>query len=277
MKTNKKFSLFLIVLVFNTQIYAKPKVAVSITPIASLAAMLLGDDAEISIIAASNSCPHHFHPTPGNLKQVKEADIGIFIDEGFDGFASKLMKSNSADIIKIGDIQALNITKDDKGPNWHIWLDLSNVQTILISLSNAFSNQFPATKQTIAINLEKSLQQIIELTKLKKQKLSEVGKIVLLSDSLEYFFTDNLNTIKLYEPEHKSLKFLSELDNKVSGHSKISCLVLSTDQNIEFYRKYKLPTVRIESENWIAENNLRNLYFTKYSQMIHQLQDCLVK
>ena len=65
---NKNFYLILIITLFNTQVIARPKIVTSITPLASIAAMLLDDLAEITVIAASNSCPHHFHPIPSSLK-----------------------------------------------------------------------------------------------------------------------------------------------------------------------------------------------------------------
>jgi len=273
--TNKNSFLLLIIILFNTQVSAKLKVVTSITPLASIVAMLLEGNAEITTVATSNSCPHHFHPTPSSLKAVKDADINIYIDEDFDGFAYKLMKNNSKNIIRIGDFNLLNVLKNDKGQNWHIWLDLNNVQTILVELSKCFVSQFPELKKAIENNLEKSLLRITELSKLKEQKLLRVENIVLLSDSLEYFFASNLNNVKNFEPEHKSLKFLKLLDNLLLNKNKHHCLILSTDQNIDFYKKYGYPIVQFESENWLIEEDLKNLYFNKYLKMIKELQLCI--
>lgn len=272
--TNRNSFLLLIIILFNTQVLAKLKVVTSITPLASIAAMLLEDNAEITTVAASNSCPHHFHPTPSSLKAVKDADINIYIDESFDGFAHKLMKNNSKNIIRIGDFNLLNILKDSKGQNWHLWLDLNNVHIILVELSKKFTSQFPNLKKVIENNLEKSLLRITELSKIKKQKLLQVANIVLLSDSLEYFFAGNLSSVKNFEPDHKSLKFLKLLDSLLLNANKQYCLILSTDQNIEFYKKYRYPVVQLESENWIAEDDLKNLYFNKYLKMLEELQLC---
>ena len=46
--TNRNSFLLLIIILFNTQVLAKLKVVTSITPLASIAAMLLEDNAEIS-------------------------------------------------------------------------------------------------------------------------------------------------------------------------------------------------------------------------------------
>lgn len=272
---NKNFYLLLIITLFNTQVIARPKIVTSITPLASIAAMLLGDLAEITVIAASNSCPHHFHPTPSSLKAVEDANLNIFIDESFDGFASKLMKNNSSRVIKIGDFKSLNLIRDERGPNWHIWLDLINVRVILTELAKIFSLEFPKLKNSIEVNFNKSQLRITQLSEAKKQKLSEIENIVLLSDSLEYFFENNPTNIKLFEPEHKSLNFLEKLDNLLSHSTDHKCLIISTDQNIQFYEKFKLPIIQMESENWIIEQNLKNLYFDKYQKITDQLQTCI--
>ena len=201
--------------------------------------------------------------------------MNIFIDESFDGFTSKLMKNNSSRVIKIGDFKSLNLIRDERGPNWHIWLDLGNVQIILTDLAKIFSLEFPELKNSIEANFNKSQLRIAELSKVKKQKLSNIQDVVLLSDSLEYFFINDKTSIKLFEPEYKSLNYLEKLDNLLSHSKDHKCLIISTDQNIQFYEKFKLPIIQMESENWIVEQNLKNSYFDKYQKIIDQLQTCI--
>ncbi|WP_041808461.1 metal ABC transporter solute-binding protein, Zn/Mn family [Rickettsia bellii] len=261
----------LYLLFFSFTSYAKPKIVTSITPIASIAAMLVKDKAEIESLAISNSCPHHYNLKPSDLAKVKNANIAIYIDEEFDGFAEKLINNHANTIIKISDIKDLKIIKD----NWHIWLDLDNVKVLLQEFTKIFSEKFPELQQDINNNLELAMKELQDLQEAKNNEFANIKDVILLSDSSEYFFIDtNIRTTKLYSDSQKSLRYFSKLDSLIK-ESNNKCLVLSTEQNPNLYNKLNVKTVILNSENWDIKNIDSGSYRNQYLQMINQVKWCL--
>lgn len=271
MKINVLTAIFCIL--FNHSVFAgntKIKIVTSITPLASVIAMLLADNAEIVAIANNNDCPHHYHLKPSDLQKVKDADLVVYIDDHFDSFASKLMNNHGQNVIKISDLTKLKLI----GDNWHIWLDLENVKILLEQLSAILAKQFPGLSAKIYQNLDTSKKQIDHLVKIKAEKLARLNDVILLSDSLEYLFDEQKYKVqKLYSGNQKSLKYVKTLE-KLLDKSSDKCLVLSTEQDSKIYRNFKANVVTVESENWIVENITDDLFYNQYLKIIDQISQC---
>lgn len=253
---------------------AKIKIVTSITPLAAIIAMLVKDQAEIKAIANNNACPHHYHLKPSDLKIVKEADIVFYIDPQFDGFVGKLMNSHNDNIIKISDFSGLNIIGDGLNNNWHIWLDLDNVVIILEQLAVILTKQFPDISSAVSKNLVLAKQQLLDLSKIAREKLSSLQDVILLSDSVEYFFDKNYKIAKLYNINQKSLKYLSNLE-ELLNNSNNKCLILTIEQNAESYKKFNSNIVVVESENWQVSKITDQLFYNQYLKIINQVTKCL--
>lgn len=268
---NISIRLLFILLLFNSTALAKPKIVVSTKPIASLVAMLIADEAEVQVIANSNSCPHHYHAKPSDLALVKNANIVIYIDEQFDGFASNLMK-NSKKIIKISKFNSLKLITNNGHNNWHFWLDLSNIKILLNEFSKILIQEFPHLEQNIKSNLYTSLELIRGLATIKNSILTNIEEIILLDESVEYYFS-GINFSKFYKSNQKSLRYFDEL-KKTIGDSKSKCLVLGIEQNAEFYKKFSTNIIQIDSEIWQSSINLKDLFYSEYIRITRQLEQC---
>ena len=256
---------------FSLTSYAKPKIVVSITPIASIAAMLVKDKADIESLAVNNDCPHHHNIKPSDLAKVKNADIAIYINEQFDGFAEKLIDNHSKNIIKTSDIKSLKIIKD----NWHIWLDLDNVRILLQEFARIFSENFPELQEDINNNLSAALKELNKLQEIKNNELRAIKDVILLSDSSEYFFVNtNIKTAKLYSESQKSLLYISKLEDLIK-ESNNKCLILSNEQNSRLYDKLNAKIIILNSENWNVQNIHSNTFQNQYLQMINQVKKCI--
>ncbi|MGI4776162.1 MAG: metal ABC transporter solute-binding protein, Zn/Mn family [Janthinobacterium lividum] len=269
-----KLSKFLIFLFLPAYCFASAKVVTSISPIASIVAMLLDEQIEVISLANSNGCPHHHTVKLSDLSDIKTADINIYIDKDFDYFAAKLMNINARKIIKLSDFQELKIIFNNGKPNWHLWLDLGNVEILLKKLSILFIDQFPESKQSIIKRLENSLIKISDLSRIKDNTLSDLSQILLFSDSLEYFFAYNNNVIKSDYSSNKNLNYINQFQYILNENPFLKCLVFSTDQDTKFYNKYNKKIIQLESENWHSSKDLSNLYFTQYVKMIQLVKRC---
>ncbi|MCC8467481.1 MAG: metal ABC transporter substrate-binding protein [Rickettsia endosymbiont of Eriopis connexa] len=290
---------------FSLTSYAKPKIVTSITPISSIVSMLVKDKADIESLAISSGCPHHYNLKPSDLVKVKNADIAIYINEKFDGFAKKLIDNISKNIIKISDIKSLKIkgivnsvklgykeqgakpiynrraTSDDVDEfksidyNWHIWLDLNNTAILLQEFARIFSENFPELQEDINNNLSAALKELNKLQEIKNNELATIKDVILLSDSSEYFFLNtNIKTTKLYSESQKSLRYISKLEDLIK-ESNNKCLVLSNEQNSRLYDKLNAKVIILNSENWNVKNIDSNTFQNQYLHMIDQVKKCI--
>ncbi|WP_341764076.1 metal ABC transporter substrate-binding protein [Candidatus Tisiphia endosymbiont of Beris chalybata] len=251
------------------------KIVTSITPLAAIIAMLVKEQAEVISIANNSGCPHHYNLKPSDLEKIQNADIVFYINEQFDGFIGKLMKGYSKNIVKISNMPGLNIVKNNSYNNWHIWLDLYNVQVLLEQLVKILVEQFPDMRVYIHENLAKSKQQIETLSKIKKDRLSLLSDVILLTDSLEYFFDDaQYRVTKLYNSNQKSLKYISNIEQILSA-SNSKCLIISLDQNSAVYKHLNAILVIVESENWQVDKMSDELFYRQYLKIINQVTKCL--
>ncbi len=271
MKVNIFATIFF--LLFNYSAFAstsKIKIVTSITPLAAIIAMLLGDYAEIASIANNNDCPHHYHLKPSDLQKVKEADMVFYIDDSFDSFASKLMNKHGQNVIKISDLTKLNLI----AANWHIWLDLQNVKILLEQLSSILAKQFPEISSEIYRNLDLAQKRIDTLIAFKEKELASLKDVILLSDSLVYLFEEQKYKVqKLYSGNQKSLKYVDNLE-ALLAKSASKCLVLSSEQDSKMYQNFKANIVQVESENWEVKQITSDLFYEQYLKIISNITKC---
>lgn len=272
-----------------------PVIAVSTAPIGSVFAMLVKDVALVEVIANGDDCPHHYHVKPSDLQKIREADLAVYISDEFDDFAGKLMAGNNKKLVKITDFSSLKWIKDDHGNvNWHFWLDLDNISNLLFEMKNIALELWPASKQIIERNMTDAQVKIKQLQKIKQETLNGNAKIILLSDSLEYFFSaskfisanslrnkkaaSDWPIVKLYDSGAKSLWHIQRLQNLVKILGSGYCALISQEQNADIYKNIDVRLVQIASENLgnDTENTteLSGLFYRKYLEMIYQLAGC---
>ena len=259
----------------KTQITASPKIVTSITPIASIIAMLTGDSAEIVAIDASSGCPHHYHMKPSDKDKVTDANVMVYIDDHFDGFAGRLFENFKGRTVKISDIESVKLIGENGKINWHFWLDLDNVSALQEEISNLLLSEFPELKDGLLLKQKENKADIAMLKKLKEEALKLVDNLVLLSDSLEHFFTGtDVKITKLYQKPNSSLQDFEKLQNALNVETDL-CIVLDTTQDPKIYQKFNKKIVQLESENWVLEDSMHGdseLFYRKYINMIKQLQ-----
>ncbi len=277
MKSKFLLILFLFFASFKALAIEKPmlRIVTSITPLASIAQLLVKDLASISAIVTTNACPHHYSSKVSDLEKVRSADIIIYIDEQFDGFAAKLIRTHQVNNLKISSFTGLKIIKNNNQINWHLWLDLSNVEIILIQLAKELIKLKPELEKDINYNLQQSRNQLKELKTIKQNLLTTLPSLVLLNDSVEYFFIDNPkhDITNLYEPKNKSLYYMTKLETLVRSKEQ-PCLILSQEQNPQIYQKFERPIIQLTSENWTLADGVLLPFYNQYLKMIQQVASC---
>lgn len=302
--TNK---IILLVLVFTTNmVFArlhsdcehsnKAKIVTSTTPIASVVSMITGDEANvIAIDDGSSGCPHHYHMRPSDKEKATNAKMLVYIDDNFDAFAGHLFEDFKGEVLKVSKIESINFIGTDGKKNWHFWLDLQNILKLQSAVADALIKELPESEAQINNNKIQAHKKIQSLIDLKSKELKGIGELVLMSDSLEHFFTGvDAKIVKLYQKSNASLKDFEKLENVLNTKTPL-CIVIDSTQDPKLYKKYNKKIVQLESENWSLaggyehhhddehdhhehehdhRDDTSDLFYDKYVEMIEQLQGC---
>ncbi len=266
----------------NIAIATPPKIVTSITPIASIISMITKDVAKIVAIDASNGCPHHYHVRPSDKEKIDNAKLLVYIDDHFDSFSKHLFADSQEEVIQISDLESINFTDSNGQKNWHFWLSLDNILKLNNEFVSILSKKFPDLKTDIIKNQDNFKMKIRSLAESKKSALKSISTLVLLSDSLEHFFTEidqNTKIIKLYQKQYPSLKYLSKIEKTLNSDSN-QCIVIDNTQDPTLYKKFNKKIIQLESENWSVKDfnsEISDLFYTKYTNLINQLQDCITR
>jgi zinc transport system substrate-binding protein len=268
---------FLTIILNNQLAYSKPNILVTITPIASIVAMLTKDKADIVILDTSGGCPHHHSAKPSDKSLVDNSEMVIYIDDQFDSLVSSMLLNYKGKKVRISDFSSIDFKGIDGQHNWHFWLDLNNVKLILKDIADNIIKTFPEIKKEVTKNLAESYVIIDNLDKLKQSKLVKLESSVLLSDSLEHFFKSiNNSEVKVFDISNASLKNIQKLDDVLSSES-LKCIVLDVNQNSQSYSKYNKLIIQLDSENWTLKDKTNisgNLFVDQYSKMINLVESC---
>ncbi|MES2215355.1 MAG: metal ABC transporter substrate-binding protein [Pseudomonadota bacterium] len=253
--------------------FARPSVATnivtSITPVASLASMIAGGRAKVINIANDPGCPHHYSLKPSDIKNFENADLFIYIDEKFDGFAAKILPQIYGHVLHIGGIAGLKIENN----NWHLWLLPQNAMIILEEITKLLCQISPENKAFFEHNLALNIEKLQQLELKRQSVMSSISDTIILSDSVEYLFDQSTKCTKFYQSyEHLSVKAMNDL----SGLSKKSNLCFITDgQSLGRYRKLlgrSAHLIGISSENWAPLGALDTLYFREYDKILDEIK-----
>jgi len=268
---------FLTIILNNQLAYSKPNILVTITPIASIVAMLTKDKADIVILDTSGGCPHHHSAKPSDKSLIDNSEMVIYIDDQFDSLVSSMLLNYKGKKVRISDFSSIDFKGIDGQHNWHFWLDLNNVKLILKDIADNIIKTFPEIKKDVTKNLAESYVIIDNLDKLKQSKLVKLESSVLLSDSLEHFFKSiNNSEVKVFDISNASLKNIQKLDDVLSSES-LKCIVLDVNQNSQSYSKYNKLIIQLDSENWTLKDKTNingNLFVDQYSKMINLVESC---
>ncbi len=268
---------FLTIILNNQLAYSKPNILVTITPIASIVAMLTKDKADIVILDTSGGCTHHHSAKPSDKSLIDNSKMVIYIDDQFDSLVSSMLLNYNGKKVRISDFSSIDFEGIDGQHNWHFWLDLNNVKVILKDIADNIIKTFPEIKKEVTKNLAESYIIIDNLDKLKQSKLVKLESSVLLSDSLEHFFKSIDNSeVKVFDISNASLKNIQKLDDILSSES-LKCIVLDVNQNSQSYSKYNKLIIQLDSENWTLKDKTNisgNLFVDQYSKMINLVESC---
>src|SRR5262245_3013800 len=142
------------------------KVATTVAPITSIAAMVAGDRAEVEGIVPEGTNSHTFEPAPRVAELVSTADVifvnGLKLEEPTEKLAEQNKKSG-AEIVELGTavlpradyIYDFSFPKKDGKPNPHLWTDPTYAIKYAQVIRDTLTRRDPANASAYAANYAK--------------------------------------------------------------------------------------------------------------------------
>lgn len=230
---------------FAFAFYEQERIVVTIKPLYSLVAGVVGNTANVDLLLSGNSSPHDFQLKPSQMRMLQEADILFFIDDHFEVFLRKaLLTGDNSDLNKVEvtsfpDLLLLKKREDaefehhhhgEEGEHeddeelvydYHLWLDAGNAQVIVKNILDILVKKYPGNKNVYAENARKILQRIASLDDEIAQKLGKLEDrpFIVFHDAYQYFekryMLDAVGSI-MFDPEQlPSAKHLRDIKQRI--------------------------------------------------------------
>ena len=223
-----------------------PSIVVSIKPIHSIVTKIMDGVTKPELLLDSNSSAHTFHLKPSQIKMISNADLVIVISENFElGLRKALKNINEDSNLKISELDQLiihnsrgetiyNKNEDSSKFDFHLWLDVNNMQLIATYISNIIIELDPKNEHIYSENLKELNLELDELKEQIKQQLAPFSStpFAIYSDTLQYFEKSlELKRPVIITPFHGaglSIKRTIDAKRKIKDLN-ISCLIYDTE------------------------------------------------
>ena len=227
-----------------------PKVLVTVRPIHSLVAAVMGDIAEPGLLLNGSQTPHSYALVPSDAKALSAADVVVWVGEPLETFLEGPLETLSSGslVIELASEGSIRLRENRDGGVWetvgsghsndeqahdhheeyarmdgHIWLDPRNARAIVKITANALSISDPKNAELYQENATQTLQRLGAMEVRVRAALSSVqGQPFLVAhDALQYFdafFSLNaVGAIAVTPDQPPSARRLSELRQKVNA------------------------------------------------------------
>ena len=197
MVKQKKILLLLLILL-NSNLFAKIDVVASILPIKTFVEKIGGDKVNITLMVKPGNSPHTYEPKPSQMKQITKAKLYFAIGVEFENVWLKRfhnLNKNMKIIYLDNGIKKLPITKHShsnkkhKGLDPHIWTAPQNVKVIAKNIYQALIYKDNNNIKYYKANYEKFLKEIYEVEYEIKHilKNSQGAKFMVFHPAWGYF------------------------------------------------------------------------------------------
>lgn len=148
---------------------ARLRIVTTIYPLADITRQIAGSRAEVTALVPPGASPHTFEPTPGQVRQIADADVVVEIGIGLEFWLDKMITASSRRLTRVtlaNEIEILGYEASHAGHdhdhslgNPHIWLSprmaLKMVRQITAGLCQADSTNGAIYRKNEEMYLEK--------------------------------------------------------------------------------------------------------------------------
>ncbi len=230
--------LTIITLSLSVNIFAAPNIVVSIKPIHSIVSSLTQGITDPKLLLKTNQSAHHTHLKPSQLSLLNHADLAIFIHPTFESGLTKVLANFDANKkLIIGNVENIHLIHNEKHEevvNYHLWLDVNNMQIFAKKLTEKLTEIDPNNQSHYTTNLDKLNKNLDKLKQDINQKLSVYESKVLASYSNTFDYFTNANQLKKstnitnYHGERLSIFKMLEA-KKIMKNTQTKCLLTTIE------------------------------------------------
>ena len=228
--------LLLTLLLLSSTIFASPNIVVSIKPIHSIVSSITQGVSQPKLLLKDNQSAHHFYLKPSQLLMIEKADLVIAIHPQMEQGLNKILKNIDTDK-KLYAYQSKQIhdeEHDHDTENYHIWLDINQMQQFSVRLAKKLIAIDPVNKHSYENNLKNLNTALNQLQRNTLQQLSTYKHrdVAGYSNALAHFVSSNrlnqsLSVTTRHEERlsvYKAIKAKNTIKNK-----QIKCLLSTSD------------------------------------------------
>ncbi len=246
--------LTIIALLLSANIFAVQNIVVSIKPIHSIVSSLTQGITEPKLLLKTSQSAHHAHLKPSQLSLLSHADLAIFIHPTFEGGLKKVLANLDANKkLIIGNMKDIHLIhneeheggekheesdeedgydKHQKVVNYHLWLDINNMQIFAKKLIERLIKVDPDNRSNYTVNLDKLNKNLDKLKQDINQKISAYKPKVFASYSNTFDYFTNANqlnksiNITSYHDHGERLSIFKMLEaRKIMKETQTKCLL----------------------------------------------------
>lgn len=183
-------------------------VVVTIKPIHSLVAAVMGETGTPKLLVEGSASPHTYAMRPSDAKALHGADVFFRVSEGLEPFTAKVVRAlpPSVRVVSLAEAPGLELLDvrsgatfaghDDRehdaagGPrDGHIWLDPENAKKIVAQVAEVLANHAPQQADTLRANAARTNERIDALSEEIARRVEPIRErpFVVFHDAYQYF------------------------------------------------------------------------------------------
>lgn len=286
------------------------KIITSIRPLQSIIANILDGSKEVDLIMDQNESLHNYQLKPNKILEIYNSNMIIIIDKNFELFMDKILQNldSKHKIIEVAKLPSVKLLKNKEEHShqheehshhhhdhvdcnhhlleydYHLWLDISIIQTIAEDLTDIFSKEIPDKEKLYRNNLAKFIANLHNLdAKIKAETFSSQGKnFIVTHNAYDYF----INRYGLNKPEAISIdhdhnigaRDLLNLQKSIT-ENKVQCIFEEPQFDSQIVNKLKENTKvkigKLDAE-WGSDNtDIKDVYFEMMESLARSFSKCL--
>jgi len=165
------------------------KVVASIAPLADFVKQVGGDKVDVVLLLPPGASPHTYELTPKTMREISKAKIFIKIGAGLEFWADKLITSANTRITIVDCSEGMELIRDGRNVDPHIWLDPLICINIIKKIENALSDADHANSSFYKKNATLYTEKLIELNReiAERIKTFRIKEYVTFHPAWNYF------------------------------------------------------------------------------------------
>ena len=179
---------------------AKPNVVTTVSPLTSIVANVVGDQAEVRGLVPEGVNSHTFEPPPSAARALARADVvfinGLQLEDPTRALAEANLKGD-AEVVELGDgtispdqyVYDFSFPREEGKPNPHLWTNPPHAKEYARIVHDTMSRRDPGSAAEYGANYERFAAKVDELDAALRVASATVPKRELLTyhDAYAYF------------------------------------------------------------------------------------------